>query len=118
MAKLPRLLLILAGMIGAAGVAAAAAASHADSRNLSSIATMFLAHAPVLVALALYGRGRVILASGTVLAVGTLVFGADLGMREWMGQALFAGAAPLGGAGMIIGWLGLALSGLFGRTGN
>ena len=114
MALLPRVLLVLAGVIGAAGVAAAAAASHGDSPNLSAIATIFLAHAPVLAAVALHGRSRMVLAAGSVLAAGTLVFGGDLALRHWLGHALFAGAAPLGGGVMILGWLGLALAGLVG----
>lgn len=112
MASLPKVLLVLAGLIGASGVAAAAGASHGESRNLSAMAMIFLAHAPVLVALALHGRGRAILVAGSVLAVGTLVFGGDLALRQWLGHGLFPGAAPLGGGAMILGWLGLSLAGV------
>ena len=114
MTVLPRILLTLAGLVGAIGIASAAGASHGDSRNLSSIATVFLAHAPVLVALGLLARGRVLLGTAVVLALGTLVFGGDLAMREWMGQSLFPMAAPLGGGLMILGWLGIALAGATG----
>jgi uncharacterized membrane protein YgdD (TMEM256/DUF423 family) len=116
MEHLSRTLLVLAGLIGAVGVAAAAGATHADSHNLSAIATIFLAHAPVFLVVALNGRGRVLLWSTGLLALGTLVFGADLGLREWLGQPAFAGAAPLGGAAMILGWLGLAAAGLARRV--
>ena len=112
MALLPKVLLVLAGLIGASGVAAAAGASHGESRNLSAMAMIFLAHAPVLVALALHGRGRAILVAASVLAVGTLVFGGDLALRQWLGHGLFPGAAPLGGGAMILGWLGLSLAGV------
>lgn len=113
MARLvPRHLLVLAGLMGALGVAAAAAASHGESRNLGALATMFLAHAPVLVALGLFGEGRVLSGAGLVLAGGTLLFGGDLAMREFAGQGLFGGAAPLGGGLMMLGWAGLALAGL------
>jgi uncharacterized membrane protein YgdD (TMEM256/DUF423 family) len=105
-------LLIAAGLVGAAGVAAAASASHGDSRNLGAIAMICLAHGPALLALGLAGRGRVLLLSGMVLALGTLLFVADLGLREWLGHALFPGAAPLAGAAMILGWLGLAIGGI------
>lgn len=114
MLVVPRLLLFCAGLVGATGVAAAAAASHGESRNLTAIATVFLAHAPTLLALALLGRGRLLLGAGGVLAVGTAIFGADLALREWVGHALFAGAAPLGGGAMILGWLGLVLGGIIG----
>ena len=116
MARLvPRHLLVLAGLMGALGVAAAAAASHGESRNFSALATMFLAHAPVLVALGLFGQGRVLLGAGLVLAGGTLLFGGDLAMREFAGQGLFGGAAPLGGGLMMLGWAGLALAGSIGK---
>ena len=111
----PRHFLVVAGLMGATGVAAAAAASHGDNRNLSALATMFLAHAPVLVGLGLFGRGRLLLGAGLALTGGTLLFGADLAMREYAGQGLFAGAAPLGGGLMMLGWLGLALAGLAGK---
>jgi uncharacterized membrane protein YgdD (TMEM256/DUF423 family) len=111
-----RLLLVLAGLLGAAGIAAAAGASHGDSRNLSAIAMIFLAHAPVLLILALVARGRVLPWAGLVLAAGTLVFGLDLALREWSGHALFAGAAPLGGGAMILGWAGLGIAGLLGKS--
>ena len=73
---------------------------------------IFLAHAPILAALGLHGRGRTILVAASVLAVGTLVFGGDLALRQWLGHGLFPGAAPLGGGAMILGWLGLSLAGV------
>lgn len=101
-----RLTLTAAGLIGAVGIVSAAASSHAgESRNLSSIALICLAHGPALLALgvsALPGRGWKIAAG--LLAIGTLVFCADLGLREWQEQGAFPGAAPLGGMGMIGGW--------------
>jgi uncharacterized membrane protein YgdD (TMEM256/DUF423 family) len=112
MALLPRVLLVLAGLIGAAGVAAAAGASHSESRNLSAMAAIFLAHAPALTALALHGRGRALLTVASVLAAGTLAFGGDLALRQWLDRGLFAGAAPLGGGLMILGWLGLSAAGV------
>jgi uncharacterized membrane protein YgdD (TMEM256/DUF423 family) len=57
------------------------------------------------------------LLAAALLALGTLVFVADLGMREWQGHGLFAGAAPLGGLGMIAGWLTLASTALVWRRG-
>lgn len=112
MLPLIRLMLPLSGLMGASGVATAALASHGDGRNVSAMATILLAHAPVLLAVSLFGRGRVLVGATAVLALGTLMFAADLAMREWLGQALFPGAAPLGGAAMILGWLGLAAAGL------
>lgn len=106
-----RLILAAAGLIGAGGVMAAAAASHGgESRNLAAIAAIALAHGPALLALALAGRGRVLGLAGMLLAAGTMIFAGDLGMREWQGHGLFTGAAPLGGAGMIGGWLAITVA--------
>lgn len=111
--RMQRVLIGCGGVVGACGVAAAAASSHAESvRNLGALSTIFLAHGPALLALGLAGRGRVMLGAALVLALGTLVFGADLFLREWLGHSLFPGAAPLGGGLMILAWLGLALSAL------
>src|SRR5215217_2072909 len=85
-----RLVLAAAGMVGAIGVMAAAAASHGgESRNLGAIAAIGLAHGPALLALGLAGRGRVLAIAAGLLALGTMVFAGDLGMREWPGHGLF-----------------------------
>ena len=111
-----RAVLGLAGLVGAIGVTAAAAASHGgEARNLDAIAAIGLAHGPALLALALAGRGRALAVAAALLGVGTLVFVGDLAMREWQGQGLFPGAAPLGGAGMIGGWLAIVVAALFRR---
>jgi uncharacterized membrane protein YgdD (TMEM256/DUF423 family) len=109
---LHRFLLVIAGLVGAAGVAAAAASSHmVDSRNLSAIAAVFLSHGPALLAVGLVAKSRAFAIAGTMLAVGTVIFGADLALREFVGTPFFPGAAPVGGGLMILGWLGFALSG-------
>ena len=110
-----RIILIAAGLIGAVGVMAAAAASHGESRNLAAMAAICLAHGPALLALGLMGRGRVLMTAGLVLVLGTAIFAGDLSMREWLGNGLFAGAAPIGGGAMILGWLGIALGGALRR---
>lgn len=112
-----RILLAVAGLLGAIGVAAAAAASHGGSaRNLAAIAAIGLAHGPALLALALAGRGRVLTIAAALLAIGTAFFVTDLGLREWLGHGLFPGAAPLGGMGMIGGWLAVAVAALVGPS--
>ncbi|KKB79956.1 hypothetical protein VW35_05670 [Devosia soli] len=106
-----RLLIAAGGVLGAIGVGTAAMASHGeDVRNLTAISAMALAHAPVLLLLALAGRGRVITIAGLVLAGGCGVFVADLAMRQWLSSSLFPGAAPIGGGALILGWVGIALS--------
>ena len=109
-----RLVLASAGLVGAVGVASAAAASHSgESRNLGSIAMICLAHGPALLALGLFGQGRLLKIAASLLTLGTFFFVADLGVREWLGHGLFPGAAPLGGIGMIGGWLTLVVAAFF-----
>ncbi|KKC30957.1 DUF423 domain-containing protein [Devosia psychrophila] len=111
-----RLVLAAAGLIGAAGVASAAAASHAgESRNLAAIAAICLSHGPALLALGLFGQGRLLGLASVLIAAGTMIFAGDLGMREWVGHGLFPGAAPIGGVGMIGGWLVIVVAGALWR---
>jgi uncharacterized membrane protein YgdD (TMEM256/DUF423 family) len=114
-----RVLVALSGLTGAVGIAATAGASHlGDSRNLSAIAAVGLSHGPVLLVLGLAGRGWVLAAAAWLIGLGTITFAADLGLREWVGQPIFAGAAPLGGGLMILGWLAIAAAGATGWRGQ
>ncbi len=101
-----------AGLCGALGVAAAARASHAGDDNLGIAANFLLLHAPVLIGLSLLAASRVAVAAGVVLLVGLLLFAGDLASRSLLGGPLFPLAAPLGGGGLIVGWLLVALAGL------
>lgn len=120
-ASLPgRLTIAAAGLIGGAGIIAAAAASHGgESRNLSAIAAICLAHGPALLALGLHGlRGRLFGVAALLLALGTLVFAGDLFAREMSGSGLLPMAAPLGGILMIGGWAAVIVAGLLWRGAN
>lgn len=115
-----RLLLIAAGLMGAAGVALAALASHAYAgTSLSVAATMLSLHAPAVVAVAI-GRKADLFAdlpariAAWGLVVGTALFSGDLAMRSFAGTALFPMAAPAGGMVMIAAWIGVALAGAVG----
>lgn len=107
-------MLMLAGLVGAAGILAAAASAHTGaSQTLTSAALVCLAHAPALLVLALVdARGRMLALAGGLMAVGTLVFAADMGVREFAGGRLGPLAAPIGGALMIGGWLCVMAGGL------
>lgn len=103
----------LAGLLGACGVATAAMASHAEGmRNLMAISAMALAHAPVLLAIALAGKGRVLVGAGLLMGLACVLFVGDLAMRQWQGVALFPGAAPIGGGALIVSWLTVAIASL------
>jgi len=110
------LLAVLAALMGASGVALAAASTHAGGGELGRTAAEFL----VLHAAALMGvtaaarkasprRARGLLAAGTALAVGTLLFAGDLTKLAFTATRLFPFAAPTGGSLMILSWIALAV---------
>ena len=105
----------LAGLMGAAGVALAARAAHAgNDASLMTAALFLLIHAAAvtgIAGLAPAGRaGRWILAAALVLALGTVLFSADLAIRHFGGSRLFVMAAPAGGTLMILGWIAICLA--------
>ena len=111
-----RILIILAGVMGADGVMLAAAAAHQpDATRLASASMMLLFHAAaVMGAVALIERGLVHLQIGLASAIGfvvaTALFAGDLVMRQYAGHGLFPMAAPTGGTLLIVSWLVLAVS--------
>ncbi|WP_284759268.1 DUF423 domain-containing protein [Agrobacterium sp. fls2-241-TYG-188a] len=107
--------LFLAGLLGAAGVALAAAATHTGATQLlGNASAMCLAHAPVLLGLHIgWERIRTATPASILLGLGTALFAADLVSRHFTGVGLFPMAAPIGGFGMIAGWIVLALAAFF-----
>lgn len=108
-----RAALLGAGILGFAGVTAAAASSHvgSDPRMLDAVATICLAHAPALLALALLAPRHVVLrVAALLLFAGAALFSADVGLRALGYGRLFFMAAPAGGGVMLAGWLAVALS--------
>jgi uncharacterized membrane protein YgdD (TMEM256/DUF423 family) len=106
-----RLLIILAGLFGAAGVASAAYASHGGYADLAIGANFLLIHAPALIALTLLPPGRLAAINAGLLVIGVVLFAGDLASRDLLGHSLFPMAAPIGGMGMILGWVLVALRG-------
>lgn len=108
------IMVAVAGLLGAAGIASAAAANHAsEGPRFASLALVALTQAPVLLALGLYaGPGMILRVGGLIIAVGALLFCADLLSRHFLGGGLFPMSAPLGGMTMIAGWLVVAVGGL------
>ena len=113
-ARLRAFILLLGGLLGAAGVMLAAAATHTgETYMLGNASSMALAHAPVLVALNIGAdRIRTAIPAGLTLGLGTAVFVGDLVVRHFSGHSLFPYAAPIGGLGMIGGWLVLCAGAL------
>jgi uncharacterized membrane protein YgdD (TMEM256/DUF423 family) len=111
-----RILVILAGIMGADGVILAAASAHQpDAARLASASSMLLFHATaVLAVVALAERGVIHLRIGVAAAIGFFVaatlFAGDLTIRQYAGHSLFPMAAPTGGTLLIVSWLVLAVA--------
>ena len=116
MSKLCRILIILAGLMGADGVILAALSAHgSNAALLTPASSMLLFHASaVLGTLALAERGLIHAKIGFAAAAGfvaaSLLFAGDLTMRQFSGDRLFPFAAPTGGTVLILSWLLLAVS--------
>ena len=113
--RLFRILVILAGIMGADGVILAAASAHQpDASRLASASSMLLFHATaVLAVVALAERGvihaRIGIAAAFGFVIATALFAGDLTLRQYAGHGLFPMAAPTGGTLLIISWLALAV---------
>ena len=111
-----RLLIGLAGLMGAAGVALAAASAHGgDASRLASASAMLLFHATAILAVvALLERGLLRGGIGLLAAFGFVIaatlFAGDLTLRQYAGHSLFPYAAPTGGTLMILSWLAVTLA--------
>ena len=118
-----RILVILAGIMGADGIILAAASAHQpDAARLASASSMLLFHATaVLAVVALAERGVIHLRIGIAAAFGFFIaaalFAGDLTMRQYVGHSLFPMAAPTGGTLLIVSWLVLAVSAAWPRQG-
>jgi uncharacterized membrane protein YgdD (TMEM256/DUF423 family) len=114
--QLFRILVILAGVMGADGVILAALSAHqADASRLAPASSMLLFHATaVLATVALAERGVAHLRLGLAAAFGFVIaaalFATDLTLRQFAGHSLFAFAAPMGGTLLIISWAMLAVA--------
>jgi uncharacterized membrane protein YgdD (TMEM256/DUF423 family) len=114
--RLFRILVILAGVMGADGIILAAASAHQpDAARLAAASSMLLFHATaVLAVVALAERGVVDVRIGIAAAFGFVIaaalFAGDLTLRQYAGHSLFPMAAPTGGTLLIVSWLLLAVA--------
>ena len=122
-ARAIRILIVLAGVMGADGVMLAAASAHQpDAARLASASSMLLFHAlAVIGTVALAERGIIHLRIGMVAAwgfvIGTALFAGDLTLRQYVGHGLFPMAAPTGGMLLIMSWLLLAVAAAWPKRG-
>jgi uncharacterized membrane protein YgdD (TMEM256/DUF423 family) len=109
-----RILVVLAGVMGAAGVALAAASAHQpDATRLASASSMLLFHATAVLAAVLLAERRIIhmplgIAAALGFVIAVALFAGDLTLRQYAGHSLFPMAAPTGGTLLIVSWLVLA----------
>jgi len=118
-----RILIGLAGIMGADGVILAAASAHqADATRLAAASSMLLFHASaVLGTVALTERGlihaRIGVAAASGFVAAAALFATDLSLRHYAGHSLFTFAAPTGGTLLIASWLVLAVAAAWPRRG-
>ena len=114
--RLFRILVILAGIMGADGVILAAAAAHqGDATRLMPASSMLLFHATAILAVAALAERGIIhlkigIAAGFGFVIAAALFAGDLTMRQYAGHSLFPMAAPTGGTLLIVSWLLLAVA--------
>ncbi len=118
--------LILGGLLGVLGVAAGAFGAHAlrdlvGARDLEiwRTATHYQqVHAALLVAVGLAGRqqwSRALTAASAALTVGIVVFAGTLELMVLGGPRWLGAITPVGGLGLMAGWVCLLLHGVAGR---
>ena len=121
--RLFRILVILAGVMGADGIILAAASAHQpDATRLAAASSMLLFHATaVLAVVALAERGvihpRIGIAAAFGFVIAAALFAGDLTLRQYAGHSLFSMAAPTGGTLLIVSWLLLAVAAAWPRQG-
>jgi len=114
--RVARILIGLAGIMGADGVILAAASAHeADAARLGSASSMLLFHAcAVIGTVALIERGvihaRIGMVAGWGFVIAAALFATDLTLRQYADHSLFPFAAPTGGTLLILSWLALAIA--------
>jgi uncharacterized membrane protein YgdD (TMEM256/DUF423 family) len=117
-----RILIVLAGLMGASGVVLAAASAHQpDATRLAAASSMLLFHATAVPAAVLLAEGRIIdpaigLAAAFGFVAASVVFAGDLTLRHYAGHGLFPMAAPTGGTLLIVSWLMLAAAAVWPRV--
>ena len=123
MDRASRILIVLAGIMGADGVILAAASAHQpDAARLASASSMLLFHASAILGIvALAARAivhaRIAIASAFGFVIAAALFAGDLSLRQYAGHSLFPMAAPTGGTLLILSWLAVAVSAAWPRQG-
>jgi uncharacterized membrane protein YgdD (TMEM256/DUF423 family) len=116
MSRAYRILIVLAGIMGADGVILAAASAHqADASRLASASSMLLFHATAVLGIVVLAEraivhARIGIASAFGFVIASALFAGDLTLRQYAGHSLFPMAAPTGGTLLILSWLAVAVA--------
>jgi uncharacterized membrane protein YgdD (TMEM256/DUF423 family) len=114
------ILIVLAGLMGAAGIVLTAASAHGTpGAGLDSAGYLLVIHAVgVIGGVALLQQGLLSRPIGTLALAGFVLGGAlfagDVASRAYLGHRLFPMAAPTGGMILIVSWVVVAVAALFG----
>jgi len=110
------ILLVIAGLMGAAGIVLSAADAHAyPGAGLDTAGQILLFHAAAVMGVAAaIDRGLLSRTLGLPaawgLVVGSLLFAGDVSLPIYAGVGVFPKAAPTGGVILIVSWLATALA--------
>ena len=123
MSRAYRILIVLAGIMGADGIVLAAASAHQpDASRLASASSMLLFHATAVLGIVVLAEraivhARIGIASAFGFVIASALFAGDLSLRQYAGHSLFPMAAPTGGILLIVSWLVLAVAAAWPRQG-
>jgi uncharacterized membrane protein YgdD (TMEM256/DUF423 family) len=110
------ILLVIAGLMGAAGITLSAAGAHAyPGAGLDTAGQILLFHAAaVMGVVAAIDRGLLSRTIGLLaaagLVLGSLLFAGDVSLPIYAGVGLFPKAAPTGGVILIVSWIAAAVA--------
>lgn len=121
--RAPFLIPVWAGLAGAAGVALSAAAAHkVDSPALATAATILTLHAAAAVGIfAVAVRSacpKLWSAAALLMLLAASLFAGEIALHTFTDNASFRFLAPVGGSGMILSWLLVAVAGFCSRARN
>jgi uncharacterized membrane protein YgdD (TMEM256/DUF423 family) len=122
MGRAYRILIVLAGIMGADGIVLAAASAHQpDASRLASASSMLLFHATAVLGIVVLAEraivhARIGIASAFGFVIASALFAGDLSLRQYAGHSLFPMAAPTGGTLLILSWLAVAVAAAWPRS--
>ncbi len=120
-ASAPFLILVWAGLAGAAGVALSAAAAHkVDSPALSVAATILTLHAAAAIGIFAVAvrsaRPGLWSVAALLMLLAATLFSGEIALHTFTGNGSLQFLAPIGGSGLILSWLLVGVAGVVSWT--